>query len=105
MPKCASCGSETDLRELDVPICPACIAERDQPWLAGLNAGLITAREAYRKALADYEHHQARCRDLPKGHSERMTGAGLEHAAKTAGERYWQALRLYGSALRQEGGH
>jgi|GEM_PF-5889386 len=103
MAKCAGCGTETDLHELGVPICPACIAERDQPSLAGLNSAVITAREVYRKAMADYEHHQARCRDLPKGHPDRIIGAGLEDAAKAAGERYWEALRVLGDALRQEG--
>ncbi len=104
MPKCAGCGTETDLHELDVPICPACISERNQPSFAGLNAALITAREAYRKAMADYEHHQARCRDLPKGHLDRIVGARLEDAAKAAGERYWETLRVLGDALRRESG-
>jgi hypothetical protein len=103
MPKCAGCGTETDLHELDVPICPSCISERDQLALDGLNAALYTAREVYRRAMGDYQDHQARFRDLPKGHPQRVIGAGLEDKAKAAGEKYWEALRAIGDTSRGEG--
>jgi hypothetical protein len=104
MPKCAGCGKETDLHELDVPICPSCLSERDQIALDGVNTALVTAREIYCKAMADYQRHQARCRDLPKGHPDRIIAAGLEDKAKAAGERYWEVLRALGDAPQEEGG-
>jgi Zn finger protein HypA/HybF involved in hydrogenase expression len=106
MPKCAGCGTETDLHELDVPICPSCVAERERlhSSIASLSAELTSARELYRKAMEEFNHHEAMCRGLPKGHPDRTVAAHLEEQAKTAGERYWEALRAYGDALRQGGG-
>jgi hypothetical protein len=103
MPKCAGCGAETDLHELDVPICPACLADRERfhPSLASLSAELISAREVYRKAMEEFDHHAAMCGGLPKGHPDRTMAARLEEKAKISGKRYWEALRAYSLALRK----
>jgi len=106
MAKCGRCGAETDLYELDVPICPECCAEREKsrPSLANLSAELALARALYRKAMEEFERHQVLCPDLPQGHPDRTTGARLQEMAKTAGERYWDLLRAYGEALRRDSG-
>ena len=106
MPKCAGCGTETDLHELDVPLCTACVAKRERfhPSLARLSADLTSARELYRKAMEEFDHHEAMCRDLPKGHPDRTVAARLEEKARTSGERYWEALRVYSLALQKDGG-
>ena len=103
MPKCAGCGTETDLHELDVPMCPACIAERErlQSSIASLSAELTSARELYRKAMEESDHQKAICRGLPERHPDRTVAAGLEEKAKTSGERYWEALRVYSLALQK----
>jgi len=107
MPKCAGCGTETDLHELDVPICPTCVGERERfdRSLSGLNADLASARELYRKAMEEFEHHEAMSRGLPKGHPDRAAGARLEERARTSGEKYWEALRVYSLALRKNNGN
>ena len=106
MPKCAGCGTETDLHELDVPMCPACVAERErlQSSIASLSAELTSARELYRKAMEESDHQKAICRGLPERHPDRTVAAGLEEKAKTSGERYWEALRVYSLALQKAGG-
>jgi hypothetical protein len=106
MPKCVECGAETELHELGVPICPACISERERlhPSLDSLRAEVAAARERYRKAMEEFEHQQAMCRDLPKGHPDRTMAARLEENAKAAGERYWEILRAYSDALRRDSG-
>jgi hypothetical protein len=103
MPKCAGCGAETDLHELDVPICPACLADRQRfhPSLERLSAEVTSAREVYRKALEEFDHHEALCAGLPRGQPERIVAARLEEKAKISGERYWEALRVYSLALRK----
>ena len=105
MPKCAGCGTETDLHELDVPMCPACVAERErlQSSIASLSAELTSARELYRKAMEESDRQKAMCRGLPEGHPDRTVAAGLEEKAKTSGERYWEALRVYSLALQKSG--
>jgi hypothetical protein len=106
MPKCAGCGTETDLHELDVPICTACVAERERahPSLARLSAELTSAREFYRKAMEEFDRHEAMCRDLPKGHPDRAMAARLGEKARISGEKYWEALRVYSLALQRGGG-
>jgi len=106
MPKCAGCGTETDLHELDVPICPACVAERERlhSSIASLSAELTSARELYRKAMEEFDHQEAMCRGLPEGHPDRTLAAHLEEKAKTSGEKYWEALRVYSLALQKSGG-
>lgn len=103
MPKCAGCGTETNLHELDVPICPSCVAERErrQPSIASLTAELASAREIYRKAMEEFDRHEAMCRDLPKGHPNRAVAARLGEEAKICGETYWEALRIYSLALQK----
>jgi hypothetical protein len=105
MAKCASCGAETELRELDVPICPECIGERERihPSFATLSAELSSAREFYRQAMEDLERQHNRCRLLSKTHPDRSTTALLEERAKAAGEKYWDLLRMYSEALRRNG--
>ena len=105
MPNCAGCGTQTDLHELNVPICPACIAEREllHPSLSGLNAELTSAREDYRKAMEEFDRYEAMCRGLPEGHPHKTTAAHLQDKVKTSGEKYWEALRVY-SLARQKGG-
>jgi hypothetical protein len=106
MPKCAGCGAKTDLHELDIPICPACVAERERshPLLASLSAELTSAREIYRKAMEEFDRYEAICRGLPKGHPDRAGAARSEEKAKASGERYWEALRVYSLALQKGGG-
>jgi len=105
MPKCAGCGTETDLHELDVPICPACVAKRERVHssIASLSAELTLARELYRKAMEEFDRQAAMCRGLPEGHPDRTVAARLEEKAKTSGEKYWEALRLYSLALQGSG--
>jgi hypothetical protein len=106
VPKCAGCGTETDLRELDVPICTACVAERERlhPSLASLSAELTSARKLYRKAMEEFDRQEATCRGLPQGHRDRIVAARLEEEAKTTGEKYWEALRVYSLALQNSSG-
>jgi len=105
MAKCKRCGAETELYELDVPVCTACVVEREgiHPFVANLSAELNSAREIYRDAMEEFERHQALCRNLPQEHSGQAVSARLRENAKTAGERYWDLLRAYGEALRKEG--
>jgi hypothetical protein len=103
MAKCGRCGAETELYELDIPICPECISERegiDRP-LASLNAELTSARELYRTAMEELEHHQILCRNLPQEYSDRAAGARLQEKANRTGEKYWDLLRAYSEALRR----
>jgi hypothetical protein len=104
MSKCAECGMETELRELGLPVCTACISKRESlhPLLSSLRADLASARNLYRQALEDFEHHQARHRRFPSPQAERVEAARLEEKARTAGEKYWEALRLYGETLRKQ---
>jgi len=106
MPQCAGCGTETNLQELDVPICPSCVAERERlhPSFAGLNAELTSTRELYRKAMEEFDRHEAMCRGLPVGHPDRAAVARLGEKAKISGEKYWEALRVYSLALQKRGG-
>src|SRR5689334_16221688 len=106
MPKCAGCGEETELHELDVPICPACIADREgsRPSLATLRDELASARKRYRQAMAEFERQEAKCRGLPQGHPDRTIAARFEQEAKMAGETYWEALRVYSNAARRDSG-
>ena len=103
MPKCAGCGAETDLHELDVAICTACVGERERGYssLARLSAELTSARETYRKAMEEFDRHELGCRNLPREHPARTVAAGLEEKAKISGERYWEALRVYSLALQK----
>jgi len=102
MAKCARCGAETELYELDVPTCPACIAEREgtHPSLETLRAEISSAREIYRQAMEKFEQHQAAGRDSSKA-PDRTVAGQLEAKAKTAGERYWAALQAYSDALQK----
>ena len=106
MAKCTECGGETELRELGTPVCTACISKRESvhPLLAELSAELPSARDLYRRAMEEFEHHQASSQHRPKGHPDRVEAARLEVIAKTAGEKYWEALRLYGETLRRQSG-
>jgi hypothetical protein len=106
MPKCAGCGTQTDLHEFNIPMCTACVAERERshPSLTSLSAELTLARELYRKAMEAFEHHEAMCRDLPKAHPDRAEAARLEEKARISGEKYWEALRVYSLALQKGGG-
>ena len=106
MPKCAGCGTQTDLHELNIPMCTACVAERERshPSLASLSAELTSARELYRKAMEAFEHQEAMCRALPKAHPDRAAAARLEEKARISGEKYWEALRVYSLALQKGGG-
>ena len=104
MAKCGRCGAETELYELDFPMCPECIAQREgmRRSLTNLSAELTSARELYRRAMEEFEHHQGLCRDLPKEHPRRGTAERMQEKAKQAGERYWDLLRAYTEALRRE---
>ena len=106
MAKCARCGVETELYDLGVPICPACITGRDGvvPSVDSLRAEVTSAKELYHKAMEEFEHRQALCRSLPNNHPDRTIAARSEAEAKKAGERYWEALRAYGEAVRRDSG-
>lgn len=106
MPKCAGCGTATDLHELNIPICPACGDERERfdPSLASLSIELTLARERYRKAMEEFERYEAICQGLPVGQPDRTVAAALEEKAKTCAERYWEALQVYSLALQKAGG-
>jgi hypothetical protein len=69
MPKCAECGAETDLHELDIPICPNCINARGR--------------------MAGFEEHPG----LPSDTEDTEI--------QTAKEKYLNAIRVYGDALRR----
>jgi NMD protein affecting ribosome stability and mRNA decay len=103
MAKCVRCGTETELHELAVPICPQCISEPEpmDPAFSALNVQLISAKALYREAMQAFERHEIWCRNLPTQHPDRTTSARLEERAKTAGEKYWDLLRTYGEALRR----
>jgi hypothetical protein len=91
MPKCSECGTPTDLHELDVPICPDCIAARgcDEPSVQTLAEEFQAAKEHYRREMLDFEKR----RDGP----ELDRGTEVQAAKQT----YLNALRVYGDALRR----
>ncbi len=106
MPKCAGCRTETDLLALDLPICTACVAERERfhPSLARLSAELTSAREIYRNAMEQFDRHEAMCQGLPKEHPQRTVAAHVGEKAQIAGGKYWEALRVYSVALQRRRG-
>ena len=92
MAQCAQCGADTDLYELDLPICPICVSERERahPSLDGLSAQVSFAKESYLEAIKDFELHPS--------------AVSLRERAERAGERYRTAVHAYDEALRREGG-
>ena len=97
MPKCAECRTETDLHELDIPICPACVTMRgrDGPSILDLAAEFVSAREHYRNRMSEFEKRQ----HLPSG--DNIDGE-LADDVRAAKENYLNALRVYGDALRRD---
>ena len=91
MPKCSECGTETELHELDIPICPECIAGRalGSADVQVLAAEFASATEFYRTRMADFEKH------------ERLLSDPEWTEVQTAKESYLNALRRYGDALRR----
>ena len=92
MARCASCGAETELYHLGVPICPGCISDRDgvEPADDHLSPEVILAWERYREALESLKDHRVLDRD------------DLEDKAKIAREQYWEALRTYSKTSGEE---
>ena len=105
MAKCAECGSETELHELGVAVCPACIAKREtfRTGLASLFADLTSARDSYREAIAQLADHLA-AHPESSGHPDRAKVIRLKEDAKAAEEKYREVLRLYSEIINRNGG-
>ena len=103
MPKCAGCGTETELHELDVPICVTCVTERDRSHqtLATLSAELAAARNLYRQAMEEVAQYEAMLQGLPSGQPDQIVAVRLQEKVKASGDKYWEALLVYSLALQR----
>src|SRR5271165_5964158 len=71
MPRCISCGADTELMVSGVATCPDCLDRPPRkPPLAEISAKLTAARKAWRDAMARHQQVQESASLLGPGHPD-----------------------------------